>query len=194
MNHAGITGNCAACHNGVAALGKPATHIPTTAPCESCHRSTVTFAGARMDHSRVTASCASCHNGSTAEGKPAGHFTTVLPCESCHRVAGWSLIAYRHVSPRFPDHGAPLDCVSCHTANAQTVQWKFPAYQPDCAACHAAEFRPASHVKFLKPVQVYYTVAELRDCAGACHVYADSSLRTVVTRHQSQHRARRGGW
>jgi hypothetical protein len=194
MNHAGIVVGCASCHNGAAAEGKPATHIPTSAPCESCHKSTVTFSGARMDHSRVTAPCASCHNGITAEGKTAKHFVTTLPCESCHRPAAWILVTYRHASPRYPDHGKTFDCVSCHSANAQTVQWKFAAYQPDCAACHANVFRPIAHLKFQKPVPVYYTVAELRDCTGACHIYADSTLRTILTRRQGEHRANRGGW
>jgi hypothetical protein len=45
-SHAGITTGWAACHNGVAALGKPPNHLVTNAPCENCHKSTVTFAGA----------------------------------------------------------------------------------------------------------------------------------------------------
>jgi hypothetical protein len=103
-------------------------------------------------------------------------------------------VTYRHASPRYPDHGQTFDCTSCHSANAQTVQWKFPAYQPDCAGCHGADYRPTAHLKFQKPVPVYYTVAELRDCTGACHVYADSTLRTVITRRTGAHRANRGGW
>ena len=52
FSHAGLTSRCAACHNGVAAPGKPSNHVVTNAPCENCHKSTVTFAGARMNHSR----------------------------------------------------------------------------------------------------------------------------------------------
>jgi hypothetical protein len=194
MNHAGIIGNCASCHNGRNVLGKPTNHIVTTAPCETCHKSTVTFAGARMDHTRVTATCASYHNGTTAQGKPPTHFVTTLPCEMCHRTATWTPVIYRHTSPAYQDHGSALGCASCHTSNAQMVPWKFPAYRPDCAGCHAAAYRPMPHLKFDRPVSVYYRAAELRDCTGACHVYADSTLRTIKTRRSGEHRANRGGW
>jgi len=194
MNHAGIVANCASCHNGRTALGKPATHIPTNDPCETCHKSTTTFAGARFDHSRVTAPCASCHNGVMATGKPPRHFVTTLPCETCHRTATWTPAIYRHISPAFANHGSALGCASCHTSNAQIVPWKFAAYRPDCAGCHADKYRPTSHLKFSRPVSVYYTVMELRDCTGACHIYSDSTQRTILTRRTGVHRAFGGGW
>jgi hypothetical protein len=194
MNHTGIVANCASCHNGTTAIGKPTNHIVTNAPCETCHKSTVTFAGARVDHTRLTAPCVSCHNGTMAEGKPPTHFATTLPCETCHRTATWTPVVYRHTSPAFVNHGTALNCTSCHTSNAQIVPWKFPAYRPDCAGCHADKYRPMSHVKFERPVKVYYTVAELRDCTGACHIYADNTQRTILTRRSGVHRAIGGGW
>ena len=194
MNHAGIAGNCASCHNGVTALGKPATHIPTSAPCETCHKSTVTFAGARLDHSRVSGPCASCHNGRTAQGKAPSHFVTSLPCELCHRTVTWTSVTYRHTSPAFVDHGPALACNTCHVSNAQVVPWKFPAMKPDCAGCHSDKYRPTSHPKFQSPVRVYYTVMELRNCAGACHIYTDNTQRTILTRQSGVHRAIGGGW
>jgi hypothetical protein len=147
-----------------------------------------------MDHSRITAACASCHNGTTAEGKGPRHFITTLPCASCHRTWSWTPVNYRHMSPKYPNHGVSLECSTCHTTNAQMVPWKFPAFQPDCAACHAMDYRPMSHPKFTRPMTVYYTVNELRDCTGACHVYADSTQRTIVTHRFGEHRANRGGW
>jgi hypothetical protein len=51
-----------------------------------------------------------------------------------------------------------------------------------------------AHVKFERPVKIYYTVAELRDCTGACHTYADNTQRTIVTRSFGRHRAFGGGW
>jgi hypothetical protein len=194
MNHAGIVGNCGRCHNGAAVAGKPANHIITSAPCETCHRSTVTFAGARLDHSRVTAPCAGCHNGTTNEGKPPRHFATTLPCESCHRTAAWIPVNYQHASPAYVRHGAAIECAGCHVANAQTVGWKFPAFRPGCAGCHADRYRATSHPKFERPAKVYYTVAELRDCTGACHVYADNTQRTILTRQSGAHRSFGGGW
>jgi hypothetical protein len=51
-----------------------------------------------------------------------------------------------------------------------------------------------AHVKFERPVKIYYTVAELRDCTGACHAYADNTQRTIVTRSFGRHRVFGGGW
>jgi hypothetical protein len=127
-------------------------------------------------------------------GKSPKHFVTVQSCELCHRTMAWTPVNYRHTSPRYPDHGRALECASCHTANSQTIPWKFAAYQPDCAACHAINYRPMSHPKFQKPMSVNYTVAELRDCSGACHVYGDNTMRTIITRRSGQHRAIQGGW
>ncbi len=53
FTHQGVTGNCAECHNGTAATGMPANHIPVgTTPCEGCHSPTnfVTFAGTKINH------------------------------------------------------------------------------------------------------------------------------------------------
>ena len=90
----GIIANCASCHNGSTATGKSTKHILANAACESCHKSTVTFEGARFDVS-IAATCASCHNGTTSEGKPARHFLTTLPCETCHRALAWIPASYR---------------------------------------------------------------------------------------------------
>jgi len=194
MNHAGIIGNCASCHNGRAATGKPTNHAITNASCETCHKSTATFEGARFDHTSVTATCASCHNGTVSEGKAARHFVTALPCESCHRTVSWISLSYRHTSPAYVNHGPGLSCTSCHATNAQTVAWKFPAFRPDCAGCHADRYRPQSHAKFMRPVTVYYTIAELRNCTGACHIFTDNTQRTILTRRFGVHRSMQGGW
>jgi hypothetical protein len=194
MNHAGIIANCASCHNGSTATGKPAKHIVANAPCESCHKSTVTFEGARLDHASITATCASCHNGTTSEGKPARHFLTTLPCESCHRTSAWIPASYRHASPAYVDHGGGVGCTSCHVANAQAVVWRFPAFRSGCAGCHVDKYRPTSHLKFERPAKVYYTIAELRDCTGACHIFTDNTQRTVLTRRLGLHRPAGGGW
>ena len=194
MNHSGIIANCVSCHNGRTAPAKPVKHITTNDSCETCHKSTVTFAGARLDHTRITAPCASCHNGTMASGKSPKHFVTTLPCETCHRTMTWTPVIYRHTSPTYVNHGTTLSCTSCHTSNAQTVPYKFPAFRPDCASCHADKYRPMSHLKFERPVNVYYTVMELKDCAGACHIYTDNTQRTIMTRRNGVHRAIGGGW
>jgi hypothetical protein len=127
-----------------------------------CH-STAAFVPSQFDHANVTAgTCASCHNGSTATGKPNGHFATQLACDDCHSRDFWTPLTFTHQSASYPgDHAARLVCTDCHTANAQTVQWPFPAYQPDCAGCHASDYEPGPHRNA--------SVSALRDCAGSCH-------------------------
>ena len=194
LDHRATTAPCATCHNGMVAIGKPRRHVATNAPCDTCHKSTVAFAGTRMDHGGLTAQCASCHNGSAAPGPGARHFTSVLPCDSCHRTTSWTLVIYRHSSPFYPNHRSTVACRACHETNAQTVVWKFPAFKPDCAACHADRFRPQAHTKFVKPVTVFYTAAELKDCTGACHVYADKTMTKIEKRRSHMHGMNRGGW
>uniref|UniRef100_UPI002915F6E3 cytochrome c3 family protein n=2 Tax=Bradyrhizobium TaxID=374 RepID=UPI002915F6E3 len=194
FSHTGTMAACATCHNGSSASGKPPRHVVTSAPCESCHKNTVSFSGARMDHASLTAPCASCHNGSNATGKSQKHFVTNVPCESCHRTISWSSVNYRHMSASYPNHSAAIGCTACHSGNSQAVPFKFAAYRPDCAACHANDFRPQQHAKLLKPAPMNYTVAELKDCTGACHIYADKSQTAIVTRRQRQHRVNGGGW
>ena len=84
-----------------------------------------------------------------------------------------------HTSPGYPgDHRGGLACTDCHGGNSDQVTWFAPAYQPDCAGCHAGDFEPGEHKKYENP-DFFYTVSELRDCTGACHVYTDSSLTTI---------------
>jgi hypothetical protein len=147
-----------------------------------------------MDHTGITSGCASCHNGKTATGKPTNHFATSLPCESCHRPSAWITVAYTHGSVMYPNHGTRLTCLSCHKTNSQTIVWPMPAYKPDCAGCHATDFKQGPHKKYTTPATAYYTASELRDCSGACHVYTDSSMTTIKTRRSGEHRATSGGF
>ena len=179
LDHRSVTAACATCHNGSLAIGKPVKHVTTNAPCDSCHKTTVSFAGTRVNHNSLIAPCASCHNGTTAPGPDNRHLRTTLPCDTCHRTTTWTLVIYRHSSPFYPDHKMTIACSACHTTNAQTIAWKFAAYKPDCAACHAASFRPQAHTKFVKPTAIPYTVGELKDCTGACHIYTDKMLTTI---------------
>ena len=62
-----------------------------------------------------------------------------------------------------------------------------PQYQPDCAGCHASNFRSGPHDKTLQGTK--YTVSELRNCSGACHVYTNATLTTISrTRNGPEHR------
>jgi len=76
------------------------------------------------------------------------------------------------------DHRANLPCTSCHLTNADFINWRFPAYQPDCAGCHANDYKSGPHKKIENP-DTKYLVGELRDCSGACHVYTDGTLSKI---------------
>jgi hypothetical protein len=162
VDHAQVVGTCSGCHDGTTAVGKHAAHLPTTGECSTCH-STDAFVPSQFDHGNVAAgTCAGCHNGSTSTGKPADHFTTDMSCDTCHTRDVWTPLSFRHGSANYPgDHGARLACGDCHTSNAEALPWPFPAYAPDCAGCHASDYRPEPHRNA--------PVSQLRDCSGACH-------------------------
>jgi hypothetical protein len=193
FDHSGITSPCSTCHNGSTATGKSATHIATSAQCDVCHTTTA-WVPANFDHSVVTGSCSSCHNGVNATGKSGGHFVTSLQCDTCHDTIRWTPINFRHTSGNYPgDHRSNVVCLSCHTGNSQTIAWPNAAYKPDCAGCHAGDYRAEKHKKVDSP-RVLYTVSELRDCTGSCHVYTDNTLTTIEKTRNSEHRVSDGGF
>jgi hypothetical protein len=144
-----VSSGCVACHSGayLNAVGKPnnATHASVTGNCESCHKSTSTWSGARTDHSTFTAAtnCASCHGGGSATPKPGNHIPTTANCLTCHNVspAQWTPTKWNHTQVV-----VTAQCASCHTGG----------YPP-------ADGRPANHIP-------YQTVAitAAANCDG-CH-------------------------
>jgi hypothetical protein len=193
-DHSQVVGNCSSCHNGITARGKGAGHLQTTDECDVCH-SVVAWTPAAFDHALVLSSaCAGCHNGVSATGKPNGHFVTSRECVDCHTTASWLPVLYRHDSINYPgDHGPGVGCQGCHSANSESVSWSNAAYRPDCAGCHANDFEPGEHTKVANP-RTSYLVSDLRDCSGACHVYADNSLTVITDIRSSEHRPRDGDW
>jgi hypothetical protein len=148
-----VSTGCASCHTGSAggnylgAVGKPATstHATVTGNCESCHKSTTTWAGARVDHGTFNAAtnCTTCHNGSSATPKPATHIPTTANCFACHNVspAGWTPTKWNHTQVTVTNA-----CASCHSGG----------YPP-------ADGRPTNHV----PYQTV-PVTAAANCDG-CH-------------------------
>jgi hypothetical protein len=190
-DHTGVqAGSCASCHNGVKSTGKPVTHIPTTQSCDVCH-STLAWKPATFSHTGITSGCSGCHNGTSATGKNTGHMTTARDCNVCHSTTGWTPLTFRHTSAEYPgDHNASLNltCIRCHTTNTDAATWRNAAYRPNCAGCHAGDYKSGPHTKYSGTTTVKYTVAELKDCAGACHIYTDATLTTIRTRRNSEHR------
>ena len=175
-----MTLNCSTCHDSVHATGKPVNHVQSVIACNTCH-STMAWTPVIFRHSGVTGSCQTCHNGSGASGKPLSHMTitSALDCSSCHsNTLAWTPVVYRHTSARYPgEHRVELTCAQCHTTNTDQIPWPSPGNAPACAACHERAYKPQPHTKFGK---VTYTASELKNCAGACHVYSDDTLKAVI--------------
>ena len=71
------------------------------------------------------------------------------------------------------------------------IAWQFGAYRNNCAGCHAGDFEPGPHKKVDSP-RIQYTVGELQDCTGSCHIYRDSTFTTIQTPRSGEHRATDG--
>jgi hypothetical protein len=190
FDHSGVApGSCSTCHDGMTATGKHSGHIASSNQCDLCHSTQAWLPATGFDHAGVApGSCATCHNGVQARGKGSGHFVTTLSCDECHSTLSWTRVNYVHAGAGYPgDHQRNLDCLECHTGNSQVMSWPFAAYQPDCAGCHANDYESGPHEKHENP-DVRYSVSELRDCSGSCHVYTDSTLSTIKDRRDGEHR------
>ena len=163
MNHSVVSGKaCSTCHlqggnqtigtsSLATILGKPATHIVTTAECSTCHTSQVVPGGFKvwtMNHSGVnTATCQNCHSNNTfATGivpvsKPTNHLTTTSDCFVCHTsTTSFAAGSMSHA-------GISSGCQNCHAG--QTYANVTPVTQPsnhilttggkniDCSVCHS---------------------------------------------------------
>ncbi|MEO8305116.1 MAG: hypothetical protein ABI724_13430, partial [Betaproteobacteria bacterium] len=140
MNHTGITGGCATCHDtgnaftGVATLvTKPSNHLPTAMACESCHAvgTFTSFAGTPMNHALVGATaCATCH-------------------ESGKSFAGVTIVT-RPTPAQNPNHPTNGGCANCHTSTtsfSSGVTGGKPAnHIPTAAACAVCHTNPNSLV------------------------------------------------
>jgi hypothetical protein len=143
--HTATAGICSNCHgsNGVTTvLGanpKSATHLATTAQCDTCHKSTTSWLGAVFAHSATAAgTCKNCHNGLTAKGKPAGaaHIPTTSQCDTCHKnYNGFTSWTMNHT-------GTTGQCLTCHNATyapigavAKTTP-RHSLINDSCDVCH----------------------------------------------------------
>ena len=114
-----------------------------------------------------------------SSARSSGHFNTAQDCGLCHNPNAWTPADYRHTGlPYEPlDHPGTQLCTDCHQTNTELVNWRSPAFQPDCAGCHANDYASGPHKKHENPDR-RYSASELRDCSGACHIYTDSSMTT----------------
>lgn len=157
MDHTGLGGQCSTCHSGAYisqnAQAKSASHQLTTAQCDTCHTSTVTWATATFNHAQATppviigdhtCSNAGCHVlGGRGLPKPTGHIPTNAACDTCHR----NFNAFR---PAITDHtGLNGQCSTCHNGGytAQGALGKHGTHvltSAQCDSCHSTTaWRPA---------------------------------------------------
>lgn len=140
--HAGITDNCALCHNGSISSGKHLNHMPTVRDCSDCHALKFDdFTGGTFDHLGVSNNCATCHNGVIAMGKKVNHIPAQSECSQCHidtTTNGFaSSIFLTNVHP-----GLSTGCEGCHktqffpaTPSVVKANTHLPTSQ-DCHVCH----------------------------------------------------------
>ena len=165
MNHATVVrGTCASCHNGVQSSGKPATHLRTTASCDSCHSNQAWRPATGFDHAGVApGTCGTCHNGIQATGKSAGHTpyqlvatTSSANCDTCHKAGSksWTPASVHsnttitaqcascHAStkPNTAVHAGQTNCETCHKSNSTwsgaKVDHSTYTAATNCSSCH----------------------------------------------------------
>ena len=100
------------CHNGVKAVGKQGSHMPTTNLCEDCHTTgigtaTPSWVPSLFDHTQMTVTtCQTCHSGSVkistgfVSGQPSNHVPPIpstIDCGVCHgnnpAAETWTVLA-----------------------------------------------------------------------------------------------------
>jgi hypothetical protein len=176
---------CNTCHNGVQAIGMSRAHIATSQQCDACH-GTLAWMPALVNHSSFTGTCARCHNGSAATGLPPNHFVAHLDCSSCHSYPDWNVIGFHHTGGGYPgDHRVAVACTGCHSTGNEQVTYPAPAHAGTCAGCHARDYVATGHLKTVKGQ--LYTVGELANCSGACHVYSDATSTTIARSQPGPH-------
>jgi hypothetical protein len=166
MNHTGLTSQCATCHNGGYARGKPVTHIPTSRNCDACHRNTVAFAPSTMDHTGLAGQCITCHSGAylaqNAQMKPVTHTPTTAQCDACHTgFVTWATATFNHATAVPAVAGR---CSTCHTPGGGGLS-KPTNHIPtavQCDSCHLNTTRFA-------PAIVNHAVAGIAGQCSTCH-------------------------
>ncbi len=149
FDHSGIIDNCASCHDGIMAEEKPTDHIPTDAPCETCHSvDTWDIQVEDFNHAAVEGTpCIDCHNNQTEAGKPDDHPATPDTCELCHNTDDWDEVASASEDDDHDEEEMEEDfdhatvegtpCIDCH--NNQIEEGKpdnHPATPDTCELCH----------------------------------------------------------
>jgi hypothetical protein len=171
-----VVGQCATCHlsTNYGLTGKPATatHATVTGNCESCHKTTSSWSGAKVDHSLFTTAtnCASCH-GVSATGKDSNHIPTTANCITCHKsgFTSW-LPAKFHVNV-----SVITGCATCHATAVYALTAK-----PNTATHSNATVCETCHKSSTNWLNVQYTHAAANAVGtGTCDTCHNGSTSAV---------------
>lgn len=161
FNHgSAIPDQCATCHNGRQATGRPAGHytggVKQTKNCDSCHRTSAWVVIGMWNHKPADVAGKTCNNaqchavGGEASAKAVTSNPRHLPwpsvgganftdCENCHQ-SKFTFTAVRY------NHPTGLACDGCHnnTYNLGAVRGKPSNHIPDngasCTSCHTTNY------------------------------------------------------
>jgi hypothetical protein len=188
-NHgSAVIGQCASCHNGRQAAGRPASHNSNlnkaSKPCDQCHR-TFAWNPASWNHNNSVGTCdqAGCHvagQNTWYKGVSTAHTRTGMAtyaCQRCHNYVVWNPAPYDHVG------ASTTTCASsCHNG---TIAIGMPSGHvaigaSDCSECHinttkswtpALGGKPANHIPY-----------NAGAACTACHLTA-TTVKTGATMH-----------
>jgi hypothetical protein len=200
FNHASaspaVAGRCDQCHNGSQALGKPSTHVVTTAQCDTCHGTAnnyTSFAGAAFTHTSAVATiCGTCHLGQTATvvTKPQAHIpTTGNACDSCHINNVFTPGGFAGAKMNHAAVIGTFTCITCHSGGYLSQIGTAPGLgaqvQPaghivtsaSCDNCH----HDASYMSFAGAVYDHSGVTPTT--CGTCHIPGTSGAKTAPIGH-----------
>ncbi len=194
MNHMGIIGDCASCHNGQAFAGvtpksKTAfpSHIVTSADCSICHHSTVTFltsmSGAMpTNHVPTSQPCLTCHASFDVNSGVMSHTGILSGCASCHN--GQAFYGVTPVSKPVNHLPTSAACETCHSATKFTsfsgTAMIHTGILSGCASCHNGQaFAGVTPVS--KPVNHMPTTAACETCHSASKFTAFSGTAMIHT-------------
>jgi len=188
-------GSCLGCHDNTHAVGKASytTHVATTAQCDTCHTSLVSWASASAVAVHTTnhvvfgtTNCGTCHNGSTGGATGIAAYANHVPvgthlCTDCHKAANtqsytsWVGGAYPH------DSSAPNNCLSCHNGTTATGTAAYAKHVVvtgvQCDQCHTSAYT-ANYSQWGPGTPMNHTATGLAAVAGKCQSCHDGNKAT----------------
>lgn len=115
--HMPLTGSCSSCHtSGTAAEGPAAGHtsfVGWPIECNSCHKSMITWLGAGFHSGNEAGICRNCHNTTVQPSSHTKAGVVSLSCDKCHTQTAWTGAHTSKLS---------LYCGDCHSTDSNAVK------------------------------------------------------------------------